>query len=531
MDLETTRAPSRLLSLLAAAPTACGLFGLGVGVVVLSCWWLRVEGPLSIVPGLPPMMATTALMAALDGAALTILSRANSATASALGKLFVVGCALLGSMLLAEYGFRVDLGIDRVLATTRWLTVAHAHAGRSSVQSTSAFVLIASSLLVFDRRRTARRLSSEILALVAGLLGLAALLGYLFEAAIFYAPESRVPHAGMSIPSAVSALVLSFGVLSSYAETGILSVLRARDSGGIAARTMIAWLLALAPPIVAIELGTRLGFYDDAFATAFIVLFGFAGGCAVVFRLARHLSRLDAERRTSQRELERVREEWAAVVAHDLRQPVSTISLAAQSLTRPHRELTDREARAVERIHDASARLNRMIGDLTDASLIDSKRIAIECSDVDLGKFAGGVVESLREVTAGHDVRTAIPPDLHAWVDADRIHQVMGNLISNAVKYGSPETDIVIEAERHASDVEVTIKNRGPGIPPTEMNDLFEKFSRTTSAKRTRQPGLGLGLYIARGLIEAHGGKLWAESEQGATTSFHFTVKAEKHAT
>jgi signal transduction histidine kinase len=221
--------------------------------------------------------------------------------------------------------------------------------------------------------------------------------------------------------------------------------------------------------------------------------------------------------------LERLREEWSAVVAHDLRQPVNTIGLAAEILLRrPAHELTERDRRSLERIGTASKRLNRMINDLLDVSRIESQRMVIECQPVDLGTFIDAVVNELEAILPGHEVRVVVRAEEVVWIDPDRVHQVIANLISNAVKYGSPDTEIRIEAIRRGDLVEVVVTNHGPGIPPDQLPLLFSRFVRAGGPRGA--PGLGLGLYIARGLIEAHGGWLWAESIPGETTSFHFTL-------
>jgi signal transduction histidine kinase len=225
------------------------------------------------------------------------------------------------------------------------------------------------------------------------------------------------------------------------------------------------------------------------------------------------------------KELERLREEWAAVVAHDLRQPVNTIGLAAETLVRRSRhELPERDRLALERIGAASKRLGRMINDLLDVSRIESRRLAIECQPVELGVFIDSVVDSLDDLIAGHELSVVAGAEQVVWIDPDRIHQVLGNLISNAAKYGASDTPIVIEAIPRDDQVEVVVTNHGPGIPADQLPLLFSRFTRARAAREGRTPGLGLGLYIAKGLIEAHGGRLWAESTPGQTTSFHFTV-------
>jgi PAS domain S-box-containing protein len=228
---------------------------------------------------------------------------------------------------------------------------------------------------------------------------------------------------------------------------------------------------------------------------------------------------------TALKELERLREEWASVVAHDLRQPVGAISLTAESLIKMHEgEPSAKERRAVERIRSASLRLNRMIEDLLDASRIEAKRLSVEPRLVDFRGLVDAVLESHRESAAGRPVKVSVERGQAAWIDPDRIHQVLGNLLSNAVKYGAPGSEITIHCSALDDTLEVSVTNEGGGIPADELPRLFSRFGRARSARAAGTPGLGLGLYIARGLVEAHGGRMWAESVPGASTSFHFTI-------
>ena len=225
---------------------------------------------------------------------------------------------------------------------------------------------------------------------------------------------------------------------------------------------------------------------------------------------------------TALKELERLREEWASVIAHDLRQPVGAISLTAESLLGPRNErLSVHERRAIERVRSASKRLARMIEDLLDFSRIEAKRLSVRPRDVDFSAIIDAVVESHRETNA---IRLVGEPDLRVSVDPDRVHQVLDNLISNAVKYGRPNAEIRIEWVDRGDRLEVVVTNQGAGIPAEEMPHLFSRFGRTRGACAHRTPGIGLGLYISRGLVEAHGGRIWAESVPGESTSFHLTL-------
>lgn len=223
------------------------------------------------------------------------------------------------------------------------------------------------------------------------------------------------------------------------------------------------------------------------------------------------------------KELEREREEWTSVVAHDLRQPATAIRIAGAVLDRADGRAREK---AVERIRSASARLDRMIDDLLDASRTAAERLSVRSDRVSLAEVVETAMSQLPDAARRCEVHLA-PRCPDAMGDAARLVQVVSNLVSNAAKYGYPDSPIELRAEEAAGGmVELSVTNEGPGIAPDDVPRLFSRFVRTPAAQRSTTPGLGLGLYICRGLVEAHGGRLWVESVPGETTSFHFTVPA-----
>jgi signal transduction histidine kinase len=125
-------------------------------------------------------------------------------------------------------------------------------------------------------------------------------------------------------------------------------------------------------------------------------------------------------------------------------------------------------------------------------------------------------------------------PDLHrattmgislfAGEAEGRLEQVLGNLLTNAVKYSDPNSEVRVDVAQNDQDVQVTVTNEGPGIAEDDLPLLFGRFYRTAAARRGGATGLGLGLFISRELIQAHGGRMWAESTPGQTTTFYFTL-------
>jgi PAS domain S-box-containing protein len=224
------------------------------------------------------------------------------------------------------------------------------------------------------------------------------------------------------------------------------------------------------------------------------------------------------------KELERLRVEWSSVIAHDLRQPLGSISLGAQLLARG----TDdpKLLKGFERIHAAANRLNRMVGDLMDLSRLEARRLELVRQRVDVPALVRGCVEQIAAQAEGRIFDVCVDghvPDAHA--DPDRIAQVMENLLTNAVKYGKAGTRVVTGIARDSiREVAVAVTNEGRALDAEELGRIFQRFRRTESARLEGIQGVGLGLYISRSLVEAHGGHITAESTPAGVTTFRFTL-------
>ncbi|MEW5855261.1 MAG: ATP-binding protein, partial [Myxococcota bacterium] len=226
---------------------------------------------------------------------------------------------------------------------------------------------------------------------------------------------------------------------------------------------------------------------------------------------------------TVMKQLERLREEWTSMVAHDLRQPVQTIAMAAEMLARTSTGMAEVSARAVDSIRRGAASLNRMISDLSDASRLEARRLTLQRRAVGLAALIRDTVEHDPDVASRCTVEVSSNGDEKVWGDPMRLAQVVGNLLSNAARYSDPGTPIDVTVEQRDGFLEVVVTNRGHGIPVEELGRIFERFERGAHA-RGLTAGTGLGLHIAKGLVEAHGGRIWAESELDGLTRFHFTI-------
>lgn len=222
-------------------------------------------------------------------------------------------------------------------------------------------------------------------------------------------------------------------------------------------------------------------------------------------------------------ELERLRIEWSSVIAHDLRQPIHGIKLFTQLLRRHVNKAPELLLRDIDGIAELVARLARMTSDLLDLSRLDASRLTIEWLDIDLVGCVRAGVERIElehpEVRVQVRAEAGIP---RSAGDPQRVAQVLDNLLSNAVKYRAPDTPIRVRIEREGERVAVAVTNDGPGIEPEDLPRLFKRFERVGAGLQSEAPGIGLGLQIVRGLVEAHGGEITVQSVPGGETTFRF---------
>jgi len=228
---------------------------------------------------------------------------------------------------------------------------------------------------------------------------------------------------------------------------------------------------------------------------------------------------------STMKNVERLREEWTSIVAHDLRQPLNVIATHAALLGRRRTE-DEQVTKATSTIAANAKRLDRMIHDLLDLSRLEAAKLRIERRPIDVEKQVRAAADRAATVAEGHRVLVGVHGALPAVsADPDRLDQILDNLLSNALRYGDPDADVTIDVEGAPNQVDIAVTNRGGGISAEVLPHLFERFRRDASHVSQRE-SIGLGLYIARGLVEAHGGHIEVTSTPGKTTTFRFTLPA-----
>jgi signal transduction histidine kinase len=223
----------------------------------------------------------------------------------------------------------------------------------------------------------------------------------------------------------------------------------------------------------------------------------------------------------------RAREDVLAVVSHDLRGPLGAILLRAQSVARerdPHRLVTHAEA-----IRRAADSMQQLIHGLLDEAKLEAGPLRLDIGPARIAELVAATVETFSPIASHRRVRleSSVPDMAPIACDRDRVLQILANLVTNAVKFTPAGGAVSIKAERRDTELVVVVSDTGIGIDAESLPHIFERYFTTARG----QGGTGLGLYIVKGLVEAHGGRIWVDTQVGKGTTFCFTLPIGREAT
>lgn len=227
---------------------------------------------------------------------------------------------------------------------------------------------------------------------------------------------------------------------------------------------------------------------------------------------------------------EMLRRQMAADIAHELRTPLAIIQANLEAMLDGIRPLSAKE---VADVHQETRLLIRLVADLQDLSLAEAGQLPLKKEPTDLGVLARASVARFSSRAEEKRVQLIVEaPDNLPPVDADqdRISQVLGNLLDNALRHAPPRGEVTVKLESDAEQgrVQLTVSDTGPGIPTEHLPNVFERFYRADQARSRAAGGSGIGLAVVKQLVEAHGGQIWAESPTGGGTSFTLMLPASK---
>jgi len=281
----------------------------------------------------------------------------------------------------------------------------------------------------------------------------------------------------------------------------------------VAAISALCWNFFFIPPLFTLHIDK----VEDAltFATYFIVAIT-VGSLTAQLKAREHLA---AQVQLAQ-ESERLRKTLLDCVSHELKTPLAAIGAASQELVRsaPNVQNAQTVQQLAAEIHDGSRRLHRVVNNLLDMNRLESGVIRPKQEWCDVRDLLQSAVEIERESINGRDVRLDVPENIPlALIDYTLIEQAVSKLLANAASHAPSRLPIEVDAEYKDEQLIICVSDRGPGLPMQSAERIFEKFYRGDGRKTG---GLGLGLSIARGFVEAHGGKLTAENRDGGGARF-----------
>ncbi len=235
---------------------------------------------------------------------------------------------------------------------------------------------------------------------------------------------------------------------------------------------------------------------------------------------------------TRERQQEEQRSTFISVISHELQTPIAIIKGYAATLARADARYDTKTLRSrLVAIEEEADRLNKLVGNLLYASRIQANGLQMDIASLDLDHLIRGVVRRLRAKSPDVAIRLAIPAHLPAvMADRERIEEVLQNLLDNAIKYSPGRPEILVSCNATGEEVIVSVSDMGMGISLREQEQIFDRFQRAVKPMMQITPGAGLGLYICRAIVEAHGGRIWVESTLRQGSTFSFSLPREEKA-
>jgi len=230
--------------------------------------------------------------------------------------------------------------------------------------------------------------------------------------------------------------------------------------------------------------------------------------------------------------LNKAKSEFISIASHQLRTPLSAIRWQIEIFLKKYgRDFSGPQRESIQGIERLSGRMNRLVNDLLNATRIDQKRLYLKKEDVDLAAVVREILEEIQPLAKAKKTEIIFEsgenlPAVQA--DRERLSLAVENLLSNAVKYTAEQGKIEVNLKKDGSEIIFSVHDNGVGIPEKQQERIFEKFFRSDNVLKYQTEGTGLGLYIAKNIIEQTGGRIWFESRENSGTTFAFSIPINK---
>lgn len=232
---------------------------------------------------------------------------------------------------------------------------------------------------------------------------------------------------------------------------------------------------------------------------------------------------------TREKSVEKMKSDFVSLAAHQLRTPLSAIKWTLKMLLDEDLgKITEEQRAVVGKTYQSNERMIELINDLLDVTRIEEGRYLYKPQLAQIGDIIKLVVNSVRGKARGKNIglefQKPLKPLPRVRVDTEKLQLAIQNIVDNAIRYTDAGGNVTISVKYATREIEILVRDNGIGIPEDQQKRIFSKFFRGANAQKVDTEGSGLGLYIAKNIIEAHGGKIWFESKEGAGTAFHLTI-------
>ena len=502
----------------------CGAAVAAAGVTTLVGWILDIPA-LKTVYGPITMKANASIAFLLAGVSLVLAPRRDGGVGAACA----IGTSLLGVLTLSQHVFAWDLGIDQILFTEAVGAAATASPNRMGAHASTSFAFAGAALLLVHLGRATRMAQALSFAGAASALG--ALVGYVYRAEELYGIAA---YTGIALHTAVGLLILHVGLLAVRATTGPMALLASDGAAGLLLRRLTPWVAGIpfALGYAVVEL-REANLVDRGFGTALFALAIVVVLLVIIWHTASIIDVTDRERARAQDAADRanrLKDQFIAILSHELRTPLNVMLGRLRLLESAPDETT--RTRAATIVARNGRLLARLVEDLLDLSRASAGQFEISRSPIDVNGLVRTVVDAngAEATDKGVRIQTALAPDAGTLaLDAQRMQQVISNLLVNAVKFTPPGGRIDVRTERRDHEVVLEVSDTGIGFDQAFAARLFQPFEQADASSRREHGGLGLGLSIARHLVELHGGTIRAHSPgPGLGAVFSITLPAHQ---